>query len=816
MRQSRFVPLISGSLGLGAILFILAMRPVVTPSPDGTPANFKIAFIGDQDLGTDAVAVLNLIKSEGASAVVHSGDFDYSDNPSAWENQINSVLGPNFPYFASVGNHDESRFYGTSGYQSFMIARMNRLGLSWDGDLGVKSSFKYQGIFFLLTGPDVLGTGHDIYIRDKLAADNSIWSISSWHKNMRLMQVGGKSDATGWGVYEESRKGGAIIATAHEHSYSRTHLLSRCQTQTVASTSNTLVLNQDDASTPADEGRSFVFVSGLGGNSVRNQELSGAWWASIYTSNQNATHGALFGVFNFEGIPNKAHFYFKAINGAVPDDFYVISNVIPPPPPAISFFAPTEGPYGTEVTVNGNNFTGASLVKFNGVAGSFAIVSEAEIRAIVPAGADTGPISVTTSGGTATSAENFNVTPPPPPSIDSFTPIRGPVGTQVTITGNNFIGASEVAFNGAAGSNLTVLSNTQVRASVPTGATTGAIRITTPGGSVTSVEIFTVTVPPSISSFNPTNGPAGTQVTIAGSNFTGVTQVSFNGVVAGGFIFDSDNQIHAAVPTSATTGKISVTTPDGTAFSSSDFTVTALPAVNLALNKPATASSTYGSNTPSRAFDGSTSTYWRSSSNSTAWLRVDLGSAQTVGRAVIKWNGSYYARTYQLQVSNNGSSWTNVYSTSSGGSGTKEIAFVQITARYVRLYMTRNNRSSYRVNELEVYSGAAALAKNEAEEALEDESIDLSAHPEKIVLYQNYPNPFNASTVITYSIPAWRPITIKAYNLAGQEVATLVDGFHDAGEYRVVFNAAGLPSGNYFVVLKTQPETFVQRLLFVK
>jgi predicted phosphodiesterase len=203
MRQSRFVPLISGSLGLGAILFILAMRPVVTPSPDGTPANFKIAFIGDQDLGTDAVAVLNLIKSEGASAVVHSGDFDYSDNPSAWENQINSVLGPNFPYFASVGNHDESRFYGTSGYQSFMIARMNRLGLSWDGDLGVKSSFKYQGIFFLLTGPDVLGTGHDIYIRDKLAADNSIWSISSWHKNMRLMQVGGKSDATGWGVYEE-------------------------------------------------------------------------------------------------------------------------------------------------------------------------------------------------------------------------------------------------------------------------------------------------------------------------------------------------------------------------------------------------------------------------------------------------------------------------------------------------------------------------------------------------------------------------------------------------------------------------------------
>ena len=515
-------------------------------------------------------------------------------------------------------------------------------------------------------------------------------------------------------------------------------------------------------------------------------------------------------------MPNKAHFYFKAINGAVPDDFYVISNVIPPPPPAISSFTPSEGPFGTEVTINGSNFTGASQIKFNTTAGNFTIVSETEIRATVPADASTGTISVITSGGTATSADDFTVTPPPPPIVDSFTPIRGPVGTQVTVTGNNFLGTTEVVFNGVAGSNLTVLSNTQIRASVPVGATTGTIRVTTPGGSATSAEIFTITVPPSISSFTPNSGPPGTQVTINGNNFTGATQVAFNGVVASAFTVGSNTQISATVPTSATTGKIGVTTPDGTALSSGNFTVTALPAINLALNKPATASSTKGSNSPSRAFDGNTSTYWRSGSSSSAWLRVDLGSPQAVGRAVIRWNGSYYARTYQLQVSNNGSSWTNVYSTSSGSSGTREIAFVQTTARYIRLNMTRNNQSGYRVNELEVYSGAAALAKNEADEAYEDESIDLTAHPEKVVLHRNYPNPFNASTVIAYSIPAWMPITIKVYNVADQEVATLVDGFHDAGEYRVVFNAERLPSGNYFVVLKTQPETFVQRLLFVK
>src|SRR5205823_1985076 len=125
----------------------------------------------------------------------------------------------------------------------------------------------------------------------------------------------------------------AIIATAHEHSYSRTYLLSSCQDQTVASTATTLVLSQDDPSTPADEGRSFVFVSGLGGKSIRDQELSGPWWASIYTSTQGATYGALFGVFDYRGDPGLAHFYFKDIGGRVADEFFVRSAAVEQPPP---------------------------------------------------------------------------------------------------------------------------------------------------------------------------------------------------------------------------------------------------------------------------------------------------------------------------------------------------------------------------------------------------------------------------------------------------------------------------------------------------
>lgn len=282
------------------------------------PENFKIAFIGDQGYGANGRAVLALIKSEGADLVMHQGDFDYNDDPAAWDAQINDVLGSDFPYFASIGNHDEAKWSGTNGYQQFLQNRLNRLGISWEGDLGVKSTIKYKGIFMVFVGPGTKGSGYDAYIREQLAADHLIWSICSWHKNMRDMQVGGKSDETGWGVYEAAREGGAIIATGHEHSYSRTHLLSSISNQTVASQSDTLIISK---------GKTFVFVSGLGGQSIRDQTRSGNWWASIYTSTQGANYGALFGIFNADGSPNLATFYFKDIKGNIVDRFVVQSEV---------------------------------------------------------------------------------------------------------------------------------------------------------------------------------------------------------------------------------------------------------------------------------------------------------------------------------------------------------------------------------------------------------------------------------------------------------------------------------------------------------
>jgi hypothetical protein len=251
----------------------------------------------------------------------------------------------------------------------------------------------------------------------------------------------------------------------------------------------------------------------------------------------------------------------------------------PPAPAAITDFAPTSGPVDTSVQITGTAFSGASAVTFNGSSASYTVISDTSIQATVPPGATTGPISVTTAGGTANSANNFTVTASPP-TITSFAPASGPVGTSVQITGTAFSGASSVTFNGVNAS-FSVTSATMIQATVPSGATTGPISVTTPGGMANSASNFTVA--PTITSLAPTSGPVGTSVQINGTNFGGASSVTFNGVSAS-FTVTSSTTIQATVPAAATTGAISVTTPGGTATSASNFTVM----VRLSVTKTST------------------------------------------------------------------------------------------------------------------------------------------------------------------------------------------------------------------------------------
>jgi uncharacterized repeat protein (TIGR03803 family) len=148
------------------------------------------------------------------------------------------------------------------------------------------------------------------------------------------------------------------------------------------------------------------------------------------------------------------------------------------------------GKVGAEVSILGTNLTGATAVSFDGAAARFTVVSSSEIKAIVPAGAKTGTVTVRTpSSGTLNSNLIFKVIP----QIKSFKPSSGPAGTQVVITGVSLTQTTDVTFGGVEATTFTVNSDMQVTATVPTGAKTGRITITTPGGSATSAASFTVT-----------------------------------------------------------------------------------------------------------------------------------------------------------------------------------------------------------------------------------------------------------------------------------------------------------------------------------
>jgi parallel beta-helix repeat protein len=88
--------------------------------------------------------------------------------------------------------------------------------------------------------------------------------------------------------------------------------------------------------------------------------------------------------------------------------------------------------------------------------------------------------------------------------------------------------------------------------------------------------------------------------------------------------------------------------------------------------------------------------------------------------------------------------------------------------------------------------------------------------PDRMNLFQAYPNPFNPTTVISYQLPAAGHVSLKVYNMLGQEVAKLVDGVQDAGFKSVTFNASHLASGVYFYRLEALGKVLVNKLLLLR
>ena len=127
------------------------------------------------------------------------------------------------------------------------------------------------------------------------------------------------------------------------------------------------------------------------------------------------------------------------------------------------------------------------------------------------------------------------------------------------------------------------------------------------------------------------------------------------------------------------------------------------PTVDKALNQPVYSSSSENAGTAAAsAVDGNPGTRWSSQFSDPQWIYVDLGSAQNISKVVLNWENAY-GSAYEIQVSNDGTNWTGVYSTTSGDGGIDEIP-LSANGRYVRMYGTQRGTGwGYSLWDFEVY-----------------------------------------------------------------------------------------------------------------
>ncbi len=248
------------------------------------------------------------------------------------------------------------------------------------------------------------------------------------------------------------------------------------------------------------------------------------------------------------------------------------------PAPSVTRLSPAGGPEagGNVVTITGTGLAGATAVAFGGISGGhFTVVSDDQIIATVPAGTGTVDVTVTTTAGTSTAGPGDRYTYLPAPAVSSVGPSSGPAagGTNVTITGTGFAGATVVTFGGQAAV-FTVGSATGITATAPPDTGTVDVVVTTLGGAsaITAADRYTYVAPPRpvVTSLSQPSGPAagGTTVTITGSGFTGTTAVTF-GSRATTYTVTSDTEITATVPAGTGTVDVSVTGPGGTSATGS-------------------------------------------------------------------------------------------------------------------------------------------------------------------------------------------------------------------------------------------------------
>ncbi|HEY5026038.1 MAG TPA: IPT/TIG domain-containing protein [Acidimicrobiales bacterium] len=261
-------------------------------------------------------------------------------------------------------------------------------------------------------------------------------------------------------------------------------------------------------------------------------------------------------------------------------------------PPTVTSVGPSwdRSAGGMAVTLSGSNFLGTSSVRFGNAASTFTVDSDSTITAADPTGSEgTVDVTVITPGGTSSTSGADQFTYFAPPTVTSVAPTAGSTvgGTSVSISGANLTGATAVDFGPTSATSFTVHNNSSISATAPAGSQgTVDVTVTTPGGTSTtrSGDRFAYYIPPRVTGVSPALGPTsgGFSVTISGTNFSGVTAVSFGNKSASGFTVNSATSISATDPIgSAGIVDVTVATPGGTSpdVTADEFTYFATPTI---------------------------------------------------------------------------------------------------------------------------------------------------------------------------------------------------------------------------------------------
>jgi hypothetical protein len=184
------------------------------------------------------------------------------------------------------------------------------------------------------------------------------------------------------------------------------------------------------------------------------------------------------------------------------------------------------------------------------------------------------------------------------------------------------------------------------------------------------------------------------------------------------------------------------------------------------------------------------------------WMRYNL-SVQASGAYSVSFRVASATHAGQIQLQRDGSTIGSLNLPVTGG-----WQVWQTVSTFI--YLPRGPQT------LTVFASAGGFNLNWLEFSFVTQVVEEESQPKDFELSQNYPNPFNASTRIHYYLPRASHVTLKVFDLLGEEIATLVDQARPAGSHMVTFDAGDLPSGLYFYRIESGLFTAIRKALLMR